>query len=53
MKSRLPKRKVWDGSKIGGTHVPIGGSTGNSSEPKQVISLEPAMMEMVEGWAIR
>ena len=53
MKSRLPKRKAWDGSKMGGTHIPIGGSAGNSSELKRVISLEPAMPKMAERWAIR
>ena len=53
MKSRLWKRKVWNGSKTGGTHIPIGESMGNSSEPKQIISLEPVMPKMVERWAIR
>ena len=52
-KSRLSKRKVWDGSKMGGTYIPIGGSVGNSSEPKRVISLEPSMMKMAERWAIQ
>ena len=52
-KSRLPKRKAWDGSKMGGTHVPTGGSARNSNEPKRVISLEPAMATVVEKWAIR
>ena len=51
--SRLSKRKDWDGSKMGGTHIPIGGSAGNSSEPKRVISLEPAMAKMAEMWAIQ
>ena len=27
--SRLSKRKVWDGLKTGGTHIPTGGSMGN------------------------
>ena len=53
MKSRLPKRKVWDGSNTGGTHIPTGGSVGNFSELKRIISLEPAMPKMVEMWAIR
>ena len=53
MKSRLLKRKAKDGSKTGGTHIPIGGSAGNSSEPKQVVSLEPAMAKVAEKWAIR
>ena len=53
MKSRLSKRKVWDGSKMGGTHIPIGGSAGKSSEPKRVVTLEPAMPKMAEMWAIR
>ena len=53
MKSRLPKRKAWDGSKMDGTHIPTGGSVGNSSEPKRVESLEPAMPKMVEKWVIR
>jgi hypothetical protein len=52
-KSRLPNRKVWDGSKMGGTHIPIGGRVGNSREPKRVILLEPAMAKMAEKWAIR
>ena len=52
-KSRLPKMKAWDGSKMGGTRIPIGGSAGNSSELKRVISLEPTMAKMVEKWAIR
>ena len=52
-KSRLPKRKVWDGLKTEGTHIPIGGSVGNSSEPKRVVSLEPIMTKMAERWAIR
>ena len=51
--SRLPKRKVWDGSKTGGTHIPTGGSVENSSKPKRVVSLEPAMPKMAERWAIR
>ena len=53
MKSRLPKRKAWDGSETGGTHIPTGGSAGNSSEPKRVVSLEPAMAKVPEKWAIR
>ena len=53
MKSRLPKRKAWDGLKTGGTHIPTGGSAGNSSEPKRVISLVPAMAKVAEKWAIR
>ena len=53
MKSKLPKRKAWDGSKMGGPRIPIGGSTGNSSEPKRVVSLEPAMAKMAKKWAIR
>ena len=53
MKTRLPKRKVWDGSKMGGIHIPAGGSAGNSSEPKRVVSLEPAMAKVAEKWAIR
>ena len=28
---------------MGGTHIPTGGSAGNSSEPKRVVSPEPAM----------
>ena len=51
--SRLSKRKDWDGSKMGGTHIPIGGSAGNSSEAKRVVSLEPAMPKFAERWAIR
>ena len=53
MKSRLPKRKAWDGSKMGGTHVPTSGSAGNSNKPKRVVSLEPAMAKVAEKWAIR
>ena len=37
----------------GGTHIPIGGSVGNSSEPKQIVSLEPAMAKVPKRWAIR
>ena len=32
--SRHPKWKAYDGSKTGGTHIPIGGSVGKSNEPK-------------------
>ena len=39
--------------KMGGTHIPTGGSAGNSNEPKRVVSLEPAMAKMAEKWAIR
>ena len=53
IKSRLPKRKVYIGSKTRGTHIPIGGSVGNSSEPKRIVSLEPTMPKMVERWAIQ
>ena len=53
MKSRLLKRKAWDSSKMGGTHISTGGSAGNSSEPKRVVSLEPAMEKVAEMWAIR
>ena len=53
MKSRLPKRKVWNGLKTGGTHIPIGGSVENSSEPKRVVSLEPTMAKVAEKWAFR
>ena len=52
-KSRLPKIKAWDGSKTGGTHIPTGGSVGNSSEPKRVVLLEPAKAKVAEKWAIR
>ena len=52
-KSRLLKRKAWDGSKMGGTHIPTGGSAGNSSEPKRVVSLELAMAKVAEKWVIR
>ena len=52
-KSRLPKRKAWDGSETGGTHIPKGGSAENSSEPKRVVSLEPAMAKEAEKWAIQ
>ena len=41
------------GSKTGGTHISTGGSAGNSSDPKRIVSLEPAMPKMVERWAIR
>ena len=53
MKSRLLKRKAWDGSKMGGTNIPTGGSVGNSSEPKRVMSLDPTMAKMAGRWAIR
>ena len=39
--------------KDGRTHIPTGGSAGNYSEPKRVVSLEPAMPKMAERWAIR
>ena len=42
-----------DGSKTGGTHIPIGGSAGNSSERKRIILPEPAMAKVAEKWAIR
>ena len=47
------KRKAWDSSKTGGIHIPVGGSVGNSSEPKRVVSLEPAMAKVAEKRAIR
>ena len=53
MKSRLPKRKAWDGSKMGGTYIPTGWSVENSNEPKRVVLLEPTMAKMAERWAIR
>ena len=53
MKSTLPKRKVWSGMKMGGAHILASGSMGNYSEPKLIISLEPAMLKMVERWAIQ
>ena len=52
-KSRPPKRKAWDGLKTGGTRILIGGSAGNSSEPKRVVSLDLGMVKVVEKWAIR
>jgi hypothetical protein len=36
-KSRLPKRKAWKGAKMGGSHNPMHGATGNSSEPKRIV----------------
>ena len=48
MKSRLPKRKAWDGSKMGGTRIPTGKSAGYSSEPKRIVSPELAAAEVVE-----
>ena len=53
MKSRLPNRKAWDGSKMGGTHIPIGGSAGYSSELKRVVSLKPTIVKVAEKWVIR
>jgi hypothetical protein len=35
--SMLLKRKAWKGAKTGGSHSPICGATGNSSEPKQIV----------------
>ena len=51
--SRLLKRKVWSGTKTGGTHILASGSVGNSSEPKRIVSLEPVMPKMAERWAIQ
>ena len=45
MKSRLPKRKAWDGPEMGGTHIPTG-------EPKRIVSLEPVIAKVAEKWAI-
>ena len=53
MKFRLPKRKAWDGSKMGGTRILVDESARNSNEPKRIISLEPAIAKVAEKWAIR
>jgi hypothetical protein len=37
---------------MGGTHIPTGGTVGNSSELKRVIWLELAMAKVVDKWAI-
>ena len=48
MKSRLPKRKAWDGSKMGGTRIPAGEGTGDSIEPRRIVSPEPATVGVAE-----
>ena len=53
MRFRLPKRKAWDGSKMGGTHIPAGESAGNSNEPKRIVSPELATVGVAEVWVIR
>ena len=45
--------KAWDGLETGGTHIPTGGTAGNSSEPKRIVSPERAMSKVAEKWAIR
>ena len=52
-KSRLLKRKAWEGSKTGGTRIPAGESAGNSIELKRFVSPEPATAGVAEKWAIR
>ena len=37
----------------GWNHIPTGGSAGNSSEPKRIVSPEPTMAMVAEKWAIR
>ena len=53
VESRLSKRKAWDGSKMGGTRIPTGESAGYSSEPRRIVSPEPAAVGVAEKWAIR
>ena len=48
MKSRLLKRKAWEGSKTGGTRIPVGECAGNSIEPKRIVSPEPATAGVAE-----
>ena len=42
-----------DGSKMSGTRIPTGKSVGYSSEPRRIVSPEPATVGLVEKWAIR
>ena len=52
-KVQTSKEEGLGGTKTRGAHIPASGSVGNSSEPKRIVSLEPAMPKMVERWAIR
>jgi hypothetical protein len=53
MKSKLPKRKSWKGTKTRGAHSPVRGAMGNSNEPKQIVSLRIVRLDVSETKAIR
>jgi hypothetical protein len=47
-KSRLPKRKAWKGAKMEGSHNPMRGAAGNSSELKRIVPPRLARLEVPE-----
>ena len=49
---QTPKEEGLEWHEDGRTHIPASRSVENSSEPKRIVWLEPAMPKMVERWAI-